>query len=89
MAIEIPHMKLSHDVHKARDLGDNYANLAHELGAWTERVADPNDVANAILRARRATEDGKTALLEFITSAETAFSHRGGRAEDAGQGGDH
>ncbi len=90
MAIEIPHMKLSHDVHKARDLGGNYANLARELGAWTERVADPNDVANAILRARRATEDGKTALLEFITSAETAFSHRGGKAEDgASGGGDH
>jgi len=87
MAIEIPHMKLSHDVHKARDLGGNYANLAHELGAWTERVADPNEVANAILRARRATEDGKTALLEFITSAETAFSHRGGKAEDGGPGG--
>ena len=87
MAIEIPHMKLSHDVHKARDLGGNYANLARELGAWTERVADPNDVANAILRARRATEDGKTALLEFITSAETAFSHRGGKAEDGASGG--
>ncbi len=87
MAIEIPHMKLSHDMHKARDLGGNYANLARELGAWTERVADPNDVANAILRARRATEDGKTALLEFITSAETAFSHRGGKAEDGASGG--
>ena len=78
MAIEIPHMKLSHERHKARDLGGNYAALARDLGAWSERVSDPGDVANAILRARRATEDGQTALLEFITSAETAFSHRGG-----------
>ena len=78
MAIEIPHMKLSHERHKSRDLGGNYANLAKDLGAWSERVVNPDDVADAILRARRATEDGKTALLEFITSAETAFSHRNG-----------
>src|SRR5882757_10812789 len=57
MAIEIPHMKLSHDRHKSRDLGGNYANLATDLGAWSQRVSDPADVANAILRARRATED--------------------------------
>ena len=43
MAIEIPHMKLSHDKHKARDLGGNYAALARELGGWSERVADPNE----------------------------------------------
>ena len=88
MAIEIPHMKLSHDVHKARDLGGNFADLARSLGAWSERVSDPNDVANAILRARRATEDGKTCLLEVMTSAETAFSHRGGKKEGEGKG-DH
>jgi acetolactate synthase I/II/III large subunit len=80
MAIEIPHMKLSHDLHKSRDLGGNYAAVAHELGGWSERVTDPNDVANAILRARRQTEEGRTCLLEFITSAETAFSHRNGAA---------
>jgi thiamine pyrophosphate-dependent acetolactate synthase large subunit-like protein len=80
MAIEIPHMKLSHDRHRARDLGGNFADLARSLGAWSERVSDPDEVAPAILRARRATEDGRTCLLEFITSAETAFSHRNGAA---------
>ncbi len=81
MAIEIPHMKLSHDMHKARDLGGNFAGVAKDLGAWSERVSDPNEVANAILRAKRKNEDGHTCLLEFVTSAETAFSHRGGKAE--------
>jgi thiamine pyrophosphate-dependent acetolactate synthase large subunit-like protein len=76
MAIEIPHMKLSHEKHKARDLGGNYADLARSLGGWAERVDDPEQVADAFRRARRATEDGKAALLEFITSEETAFSHR-------------
>jgi len=78
MAIEIPHMKLSHDRHKSRDLGGNFSGVARELGCWTERVDNPNEVANAILRARRATEGGRTCLLEFVTSAETAFSHRNG-----------
>jgi thiamine pyrophosphate-dependent acetolactate synthase large subunit-like protein len=78
MAIEIPHMKLSHEKHQARDLGGKYADLGRDLGAWSERVTDPGNVANAILRAKRATENGQTALLEFITSAETAFSHRNG-----------
>ena len=81
MAIEIPHMKLSHERHKARDLGGNFAGVARELGAWSERVSDPGDVAAAILRAKRATEDGRTCLLEFVTSAETSFSHRNGAAE--------
>ncbi len=76
MAIEIPHMQLSHEKHKARDLGGNYAALAKNLGGWSERVEDPTDVGNAILRAKRATEEGHTCLLEFITSAETAFSNR-------------
>lgn len=76
MAIEIPHMQLSHEKHKARDLGGNYAALAKDLGGWSERVEDPADIGNAILRAKRATEEGQTCLLEFITSAETAFSHR-------------
>ncbi|MDB4971639.1 MAG: thiamine pyrophosphate-requiring protein, partial [Myxococcales bacterium] len=81
MAIEIPHMKLSHELHKSRDLGGNYANLAKDLGGWSERVSDPGGIADAILRARRQTEEGRPALLEFMTSAETAFSHRNGRAE--------
>ena len=32
------------------------------------------------LRARRQTEAGRACLLEFVTSAETAFSHRQGAA---------
>ena len=78
MAIEIPHMKLSHEKHNARDLGGSYANLARDLGGWSERVEDPAQVGEAILRARRQTEDGKACLLEFITSQETAFSKRDG-----------
>ena len=76
MAIEIPHMKLSHEKHNARDLGGSYANLARDLGGWSERVEDPSQIGEAILRARRQTQEGRACLLEFITSQETAFSRR-------------
>jgi acetolactate synthase-1/2/3 large subunit len=76
MAIEIPHMKLSHEKHNARDLGGSYANLARDLGGWSERVEDPSQIDEAILRARQQTQEGRACLLEFITSQETAFSRR-------------
>jgi acetolactate synthase-1/2/3 large subunit len=76
MSIEIPHMKLSHERYKSRDLGGNYANLARDLGGWSERVDDPSQIADAIVRARRQTEEGRACLLEFVTSQETAFSRR-------------
>ena len=81
MAIETHAMQLSHNRYRARDLGGNYANIARDLGGWSERVEDPGQVADAIQRARRQTEDGKAALLEFITSQEQTFSHRRGAAE--------
>jgi acetolactate synthase-1/2/3 large subunit len=78
MAIETRHMGLSHEKFRARDLGGSYAALARDLGGWSERVEDPGQIADAILRARRQTQEGRAALLEFITSEETAFSQGAG-----------
>jgi hypothetical protein len=80
MAIETHAMAYSHEKFRTRDLGGSYANIAKDLGGWSERVDNPAEVGNAILRARKANEGGRAALLEFITSAETAFSHRRGAA---------
>jgi acetolactate synthase I/II/III large subunit len=80
MAIETHAMAYSHEKYRTRDLGGSYANIAKDLGGWSERVDSPAQVGDAILRARRQNEDGHAALLEFITSAETAFSHRRGAA---------
>ncbi len=76
MAIETTHMARSHELYGTRDIGGNYADMGRAMGGWAERVADPAEVGPAILRARKATEDGQAALLEFITSEETAFSYR-------------
>ncbi|MCY4625489.1 MAG: thiamine pyrophosphate-requiring protein [Chloroflexi bacterium] len=77
MAIENRNMISSHERYKARDLGGQYADIGRALGAYAERVTDPDDVGPAFQRARRVTEEqGQAVLLEFITSAETRFSHR-------------
>ena len=76
MAIETAAMSLSHERYSTRDLGGNYADMARAMGGWSERVEDPNEVAAAIVRARQATENGDAALLEVVTSEESAFSYR-------------
>jgi thiamine pyrophosphate-dependent acetolactate synthase large subunit-like protein len=75
MAIEIDLMKLSHERFRTINIGGNYANIARDLGGWSERVTHPSQLGEAFLRARRQTEEGKAALIEVITSAETEFSH--------------
>jgi thiamine pyrophosphate-dependent acetolactate synthase large subunit-like protein len=76
MAIETNSMATSHELYRTRDIGGNYANIAREMGGYSERVESPGEVGPAILRARKANEEGRAALLEFITSEETSFSHR-------------
>ena len=76
MAIETDAMSVSHGLYGTRDLGGRYADLARDMGGWSERVEDPNDIAAAIMRAKAATENGQAALLEFITNEERTFSHR-------------
>jgi len=48
--------------------------LAKSLGGWSERVEDPNQIVAAFKRARKVTDDGKAALLEFVTCREIAAS---------------
>ena len=75
MAVEVPHMELSNDRFGSRGLYGRYADMARAMGGWSERVDDPKDVGPALERARKATEDGSSALLEFVTSSEMAKSN--------------
>ena len=76
MAVETGHMRISHEKYRARDVGGEYAEIARSLGGWSERVEDPAQIGPAILRAKRATEEGRAALLDFVTGEELALSHR-------------
>jgi len=77
MAVEMKHMERSHEKYRTRDVGGDYADIARALGGWSEVVEDPAEIGPAILRARKATEDGRAALLEMRTSDEQARSHHG------------
>jgi acetolactate synthase-1/2/3 large subunit len=74
MAAETHAMHASHERYGTMNILGNYADLARSLGGWSERVEDPNQIVAALQRARKVTEDGKAALLEFITSREIAYS---------------
>lgn len=76
MAVETNNMELSHKLFGTRRLGGNYADMALAMGGWAERVEDPEEVGPAILRGRRATEEGRAALIEFITAEELGYSYR-------------
>jgi acetolactate synthase-1/2/3 large subunit len=75
MAVETPHMKVSHDQYRTRDVGGDYADIARSLGGWSERIEDPAEIGPAFHRARQHNQEGKAALLEFITCEEMAYTH--------------
>ncbi|MCY4525476.1 MAG: thiamine pyrophosphate-requiring protein [Anaerolineaceae bacterium] len=75
MAIETNARILSHKLYRTRDLGGDYADMARAMGGYAERIDDPEEVGAALRRAKRATEEGRAALLEFITSEEITFSN--------------
>jgi acetolactate synthase-1/2/3 large subunit len=51
-------------------LGGEYAKIAEGLGAYSEKVETPDQLAPAIQRALAANRSGKTALLEMMTKEE-------------------
>jgi acetolactate synthase-1/2/3 large subunit len=52
----------------------DYSKVASALGAWAERVSQPEEIVPAIRRALEATRGGSPAVLEFMTTNETAVS---------------
>ena len=46
--------------------GPDYATLGQPFGCWGRRVEDPNELPSAIAEARRATLEGRTAILNVI-----------------------
>jgi acetolactate synthase I/II/III large subunit len=74
MAAETHMMHASHERYGTMNILGNYADLARALGGWSERVEEPGQIVPALQRARKVTDDGKAALLEFITSREISYS---------------
>ena len=60
--------------YQVKRLSGNFAEVAKALGAYSERIGDPDDIVPAIERAQAMTRSGRPALLEFITKEERAYS---------------
>ena len=54
MAMEFGPMKLSREKYKTTDISGNYCDWAKALGAYSERVTDPSQVAHAHQRTASA-----------------------------------
>ena len=74
MAIELPVMRVATEKYRGTDISGHYADLACALGAYGERITEPGEIVPAIQRGIRQTQDGRPALLEFITSKEISYS---------------
>jgi len=74
MAMENKIMALSRERFQTTDISGNYADLAGALGLFAERVTEPGQIKEALIRGIDATRSGRPALLEFITTQEKAYS---------------
>ena len=74
MAIELKVMPISTEKYRSTDISGDYAAMARAFGGYGERVTEPGAIKAAIRRGIEQTEQGKPALLEFITAKETRIS---------------
>jgi acetolactate synthase I/II/III large subunit len=62
--------------YRTKFLTGKYSDVARALGAFSERIERPGEVAAAIKRGIEATQNGRPALLEFITREEPDMAIR-------------
>jgi thiamine pyrophosphate-dependent acetolactate synthase large subunit-like protein len=74
MAIELKVMPVSTEKYRSTDISGNYADFAKALGGYGERVTEPGQIKDAIRRGIQQTQEGRPALLEFITEKATDVS---------------
>jgi acetolactate synthase-1/2/3 large subunit len=74
MAIELPVMRTATEKYRSTDISGHYADVARALGGYGERVTEPGEIVPAIRRAVEQTQQGRPALLEFITQQDYAYS---------------
>ena len=57
-----------------KSVGGQFSEVAQALGAYSEKITDPQEIIPAIKRALEVNRGGKTVLLEFITKEEGEYS---------------
>ena len=61
-------------VWKLNELSGDYSKVAEGLGAYTEKVKTPDEIAPAIKRGLAANREGRPVVLEMITKEEERVS---------------
>ena len=74
MAIERSHQPYSAESHDSLAHGGDYEMVAKGLGAWSEKVVQPDDFVPALKRAIAVTETGKPAVLDCVVKEGYDFS---------------
>ena len=74
MAMEFKAMAVSREKYKSTDISGNYSEWAKALGAYSQRIEDPNQIVHALVEGINATKAGKPALLEFMTTQDKVYS---------------
>lgn len=70
------HIPKASEKYGTRFTSGNYSQVAKGLGAYSERIEQPQDIRPAIERGIRSTREGCPALLEFITKEEPDIPYR-------------
>ncbi len=55
-------------------LSGNFSDVAKAMGAYSERVTEPQDIIPALKRGIAAVEGGQATVLEFVTADEGEYS---------------
>jgi len=75
MATEHQAMAVATEKYRTTDITGDYAAFARALGAWSQRVTQPREVVPAIRAGIAQTQEGKPALIEFMTERSSKRSH--------------
>jgi acetolactate synthase-1/2/3 large subunit len=76
MAIETTTLVDSQAAYGTRDIAGDYSALATALGVASRQVHEPEELGGAFRWAAERNREGRSVLLEVITSSETRFVNR-------------
>ena len=60
--------------YNVKSLSGQFSEVAQAMGAYSEKITDPQEIVPALKRGLASTEAGKAAVLEFITCDEGEYS---------------
>jgi thiamine pyrophosphate-dependent acetolactate synthase large subunit-like protein len=60
--------------YQVKSLSGQFAEVAQAMGAYSEKITDPQDIVPAIQRGLDAVQAGRPTVLEFITRDEGDYA---------------